>query len=268
MSEPSPSSRFPEPQAIGLSAESRSTLRRLICEAIEAPPFNNRMMSSKAFSFLMNSPDRAELFRPLRDMLFDMFRTTAMHDRANAITGGEYVLLIDNCSMRRHLPDTADSALGFHFDGMFLGRQAPAYNLWVTLDDVGETVPGLGFLDDPDVEARLWDSFSGLLDRVGDRTIDPNHLDRLIDDRTRRFLSEHMICPRVAAGDGLLFDHKTLHVTQPLSGWSGERVSIEYRFCRRGEIPELYACKPRNTARFEGDANDYRVIVETVAPAT
>ena len=84
-----------------------------------------------------------------RDLLtraFDIFLASKAHDLAASKFPNGYCLPLSVCAFRIHQPDVLNSHLGLHLDANFLGAEDLTYNVWVTLDDLGEGVPGLLFL--------------------------------------------------------------------------------------------------------------------------
>lgn len=238
--------KYPKRLANAIDRGRIPILRRRIIDAIQKPPHVGRKASSKSLSFVL-APKNG--LGDLTKVLLETFRTSSMAAAARQIFGQDYVLLLDNCSVRWHQSEAPGSALKMHFDGMFLGAE-PAVNIWLTLDDVGEQVPGLTFIGNKTFEAALWAKYCARQSEIGWKTIDPSNLDQLLSPGAMETLRKQTLTPEVQAGDALVFDTATLHATQAMEGWRGERVSVEFRLSAADAIPILYRRRGHMLARF------------------
>jgi hypothetical protein len=164
-------------------------------------------------------------------------------ERLRWILGNDLVFLINNCSLRYHEPENDESRLRYHFDADFIGSQHLAINLWVPLDPVGETSPGLTFLN-PDADGRLL--IQAWHQRISE-TADPSRPQIKIRFREDFILSaiegqvdQPFVTPVLARGDALLFNQFVLHATQEMAPPHAKRRSIEFRVAAAGAIPNFY----------------------------
>ena len=236
---------FPEYVPDALPADRLADWRAAIVDGIASPPHEGRSRSSKSFSFLLTSGGP---LLELAEALLQGFVSGPMHQRAMQLFGPDYLFLLDNCSIRRHVSQDASSTIAMHFDGMFLGSE-PAVNFWVPLDTVGDTLPGLNFCSNKAVEAAMWKMLCSAQERVGWASVDPDALERLIPQGVKDQLANLLTTPQVEAGHCLLFSSGTLHATQTCPGWQGDRVYIEFRIAAPDAVPSVYASRLHYVAR-------------------
>jgi hypothetical protein len=194
--------------------------------------------------------------------LFDAFRRAPLHDLARRTFGDDYVFLLNACALRHHKSEVSTSALTMHFDGMFLGGDHPSVNFWIPLADVGETVPGISFIANKELEALIWQHFNAGQERRGWQPADPSILYRLMPPNVREKLASMTYTPKARAGDAIAFDGATLHATQEMAAWTGHRVSLEFRVAARNAIPVIYRTRKKNIAWFNGDLDNYTVVFD------
>lgn len=152
---------------------------------------------------------------------------------------------------------------------MFLGGDKPSVNFWVPLDDVGETLPGLSFISNKDLERHAWDRYQAKMDAAGWRSTDPNLLDKMMPSEARETFRKFLFTPKVHRGDALLFGAETLHATQDVPDWQGERVSVEFRVAKSDAIPLLYARRGGLLAKAVGEGdNGFRLWMRDLSDPT
>jgi hypothetical protein len=182
--------------------------------------------------------------RDLTDAAIRAVLTGGGGDKLRWLLGDDLVFLVDNCSHRYHESGNAESRLGLHFDADFIGIRHLAVNLWVPLDPVGETAPGLTFLD-PRVDTRTFiEEWRELIQRMPDPRrplvrgrFDPDYVLRVAGEQ----VPEPMVTPVLAPGDALLFNQFIMHATQLMDGPHDLRRSFEFRVSSAGKIPTFYA---------------------------
>jgi hypothetical protein len=115
---------------------------------------------------------------------------------------------------RRHNGSTTH--IPWHFDAGAAGtvKYDPCFNTWVPLVQVGESSPTLQFI--PKTAALARDSINA-----------EHHYPRCTEIASG-FDEASWLTPKLDPGDIVIFDHWTLHRTQPLSGKM--RTSAEIRF--------------------------------------
>lgn len=141
--------------------------------------------------------------------------------------GEQAVLSVNKLTLRRVDPG---GTVTWHQDGAFLGEGTRAINLWITLSACGgdnDETPGLGVV--------------------------PRRIDEILDCETawmgnavnvdlvnERFGPEITV-PELAAGDGILFDERFLHVTHRSPSMTRERYTIETWYFSASHFPPDYA---------------------------
>jgi len=182
--------------------------------------------------------------RPVIDRAITAMLASPAGERLRWLLGDDLAFLVDNCSLRFHESGNDESRLRFHFDADFIGTTHLAVNVWVPLDPVGETSPGLTFLD-PEVDGRplvqIWQSKM----RLAEDPSRPMHMVRFRDDFIDSALSavsgKTLLTPVLAPGDAVLFNQFVLHSTQKMAGPHARRRSYEFRVAAAGAIPTFYA---------------------------
>jgi hypothetical protein len=142
---------------------------------------------------------------------------TLLSREANRTLGLSY-LVVDMCSIRR-MTDW-QRVLQWHTDYHGGGTHPydPLFNIWLPLTAVGREQPSVELV-------------RGSHRRM--RELPPSETGIFTDE----WVAEHFpptdrIAPELAPGDALIFDHLTLHRTQPLDRETVSRMSIECRVTR------------------------------------
>jgi Phytanoyl-CoA dioxygenase (PhyH) len=145
-------------------------------------------------------------------------------------------------NFRRHRPRDGAGTFaptGFHQDCSFLGP-GRALNLWLALDDCGDTAPGLEVLavkQHADMAGELggeWRSFGDPEAGSSLLTLDEAKI-------AARFPDARRIGPRFRAGDGVLFDQFGIHRTYANGRTMDPRISMEIRCFPVSGVPATYA---------------------------
>lgn len=180
----------------------------------------------------------------LAERSFRVFAESRAHAFALEVFPEGYCFLLEYCSFRRHDPSTADSHLQLHFDANFVGVGAPVYNVWVTLDDVGDGAPGLSFLNpayqDPGL-GKTWQRTKHHALGLGRGEHAPINL--MFDARKiaafyGTTIESVLDTPRAKAGAFIAFHQCVAHATEVVAGPSKPRRSIEFRISSVSAVPE------------------------------
>lgn len=235
MTDPS-RTRFPVVVEPGLAEARVAELSAALPALIDRPGRSALEQSSKSIHWMLKNRQQR-----VAAAVLDAFCESPLFDRALEFFPDGFSFLIANCAVRRHQPGVASSRLGYHFDASFIGRAEKMLNFWVPLTPLGDGVPGLTFVDPEFVEQKVWPLWQRWL---GESDAASKGL-TLIEDRVLQQLSDGGIAalelaPQVTVGGALLFDERTLHRTQIVSGQERARLSIEYRLAGRGAVPRAY----------------------------
>lgn len=128
--------------------------------------------------------------------------------------------------VRRQLPSDDGHHVPWHMDANFVGFGHPMFTVWIPLVDVGETAPGLEFVDHGLERNDLYRQWALLTNDDRGRRV-------FQDDKLEEALGEHTIeTPKLKVGQCLVFDQTELHRTQHLPEATNARWSIDLRVVR------------------------------------
>ncbi len=133
---------------------------------------------------------------------------------------GPCKLIPNICVFRRHRESRTHVPWHIDADGAGTVSYDPCVNIWIPLVSVGRSLPSLKVIPGSHVfmrELPLLNPPSGSGAGRTDEWVDQNfvHHDRLV--------------AQLEPGDALMFDHYTLHRTQPMDSPFGARISGEFR---------------------------------------
>jgi len=133
---------------------------------------------------------------------------------------GPCKLIPNICVFRRHRESRTHVPWHIDSDGAGTMSYDPCVNIWIPLVSVGRSLPSLEVIPGSHIFMRglpLLNPPSGSGAGRTDEWVDQNfvHHDRLV--------------AQLEPGDALMFDHYTLHRTQPMDSPSGTRISGEFR---------------------------------------
>ena len=234
---------------IGKSAFDKAqveTLRRVVQES---RPFMRKVGQSFTNSvsyFDLEKGGRPDLFATA----FETFMNSKAHEFAVSTYPEGYCFLLDYCALRHHDPDVPESQLKMHFDANFLGTSAKVYNVWVTLDDVGDGAPGLTFLR-PGLKFGamhdVWRKFhdEAVATRGPDAPINLMFDAERLLRHYRQPADEVFMTPRVKAGEFIAFHQLVAHATETVTGTPKPRSSIEFRISSVAAVPN--PCRTRGS---------------------
>ncbi len=197
--------------------------------------------NSVSFGHVVRTGNRAVTDRAISSVLAD-----GGGPRLRWLLGDRLAFLVDNCSLRYQEQANAESRLGFHFDADFIGMAQFSVNLWVPLDPVGESAPGLTFLN-PQVDGTpLLNDWRNMVKSSADPRR-PLIRGRFTADYVTRIAHaqgrQPFLTPVLQPGDPLMFNQFVLHATQVMEGAHALRRSLEFRVAAAGAIPSFYAAR-------------------------
>lgn len=162
--------------------------------------------------------------------LADVLQALAPLRRALVARLGEAPqVLVDQCWLRHAQPPHGwhqDGALHHDFLARPPGAPLPMWTVWIALTPCGDDAPGLEW-----VATRL-------PQLLAPAALTPAAVQA-------RFDRAAFACPRLDAGDALLFDGALLHRTQQLAAPARTRSSLELRFIGAGPPPPALAGEAR-----------------------
>lgn len=162
----------------------------------------------------------------MRRLLFWAFQTftqSAAYRTYEELYGPRIVFPLLKCIARYQRPDHLASHLPYHQD-LDPTKDAHMMNTWVPLDRCGDVAPGLEAINVKVEELRPEIFLSETRDKVGE---DKWH--RHNDFVTGKYGNYSLTRPIFEPGDGLLFDHFTMHRTYTDDGMTKGRMSVEFR---------------------------------------
>ena len=155
---------------------------------------------------------------------FELLEEAGMTTLVEELFGEMPVTSLDKCSLRRVRPG---DGIEWHQDGAFLGLDAGALDLWVSLSDTA-TSPGLDLLGRRCVEIVE----TGTGSATYPWSVGPELVAEMAADSP-------IIRPRFLPGDALLFDGLLLHRTSPPTpDTAATRYAIETWFFRPSRFPD------------------------------
>ena len=231
----------PNAPAIGRAAFDEGqvkALRQVLDEAVPYMCKTGHYANSISYPRLI-SAGRPDLFKKA----FQVFIESNAHEFGASVFPDGYCFLLEYCALRRHDPDVLGSHLQIHFDANFLGTTAPVYNVWVTLDDVGDGAPGLSFLDPRLDIGLLRDAWYREQKQAVAERGDQAGLSLMYDadgvaEVFGKPIEQVLFSPRVKAGDFIAFHQCVAHATELVVGPARRRRSIEFRIASVTALPK------------------------------
>ena len=186
------------------------------------PPFvlkDRDWVSSTGSIWAADSP------RLMFEML-DMFERAGLRDVITRYLGERPAISVNKCTLRKV---DASAGTAWHQDGAFLGEDARALNVWLSLSDCGVDAPGL------DVVSRR-------LDHIVPTGTEGAIFDWSVSDAVAVASAGEagIVRPTFEPGDVVLFDHLNLHRTAVEPGMPNTRYAIESWFFGPTGFPGEY----------------------------
>jgi hypothetical protein len=164
--------------------------------------------------------------------------------------GPRVIFPLLKCIVRYQRPDHMASHLPYHQDLDASKVGVHMMNCWIALDPSGSDAPGLEAIDAKISELRGELFLSETRDQVGEERWDQHR-----QYVTSHFANHSITRPVFEPGDGLVFDHFTLHRTYTTESMTKPRMSIEMRaanaddyFDAYGDVAAIVAQRGKNGA--------------------
>lgn len=203
-------------KAMDAALDARATLKDRLNDA--APPWHRPFRTAVQSPLLL---DRVTFQDHDTGLAADSPRTFFRHLEALKRAGftdivkayfGEGVGISANKSTLRRTPPNAPT--GWHQDGVYFGKDIRALNLWTAYSPCGVDAAGLELVSKP-LEDIISPDSSDFFDQA------------ISHDAAKRISDGRIVRPTFNSGDGILFDHLTLHRTSVDESMSKIRYAIE-----------------------------------------
>lgn len=182
-----------------------------------------------------------ELGFPLLDIVGTVFATDILGAYCDYLECDEVAVSFEYAFARVLDPAPLPSDSPYHQDCFAVGAD-PIVNTWVTLDDAGDTAPGLEIVDH-----RVTDIY------LPTEQPSSNHAGAELDAASvERLYGDYMWQPVCEAGDALVFDGRTIHRTWKTERMTQSRRSLEFRTMAVENMPGVWRANPHATFDRQG----------------
>lgn len=141
--------------------------------------------------------------------------TIAQQAAARAVAGFRTEAMLGYCVMRRQTDRSGYTGWHIDADGVETFFEPHAFNIWIPLDPVDGLRPGLQLITGSNATMRKLPLKPG------------PEAGYSVEWVAATFPGVQPVTPRLEAGDAIVFDHYTLHRTEPMDGLP--RMSLECR---------------------------------------
>ena len=161
--------------------------------------------------------------------LLELYRDNGLLEAVTPYLDHEPVMLAERTKLRQHRAGRDNySAIPWHQDVNFFGRQTFGVNCWAAVTGCGDDRPGLGFIPCRAEQRYGWREEDGIAPLDYGNAMPAGALDQLSQEHPP-------VYPVLQPGDALLFDEMTVHRTAPRP-WKEkvQRVTISWFFRAAG----------------------------------